>query len=50
MKIIIVGAGEVGYNIASRLTSESKRVIVIDKDERAIQRLTENLDLRTIRG
>ena len=50
MQIIIVGAGEVGYNIANRLASENKRVIVIDKDESAIKRLTENLDVQTIAG
>ncbi|MCF6246925.1 MAG: Trk system potassium transporter TrkA [Desulfobacula sp.] len=48
MKIIIVGAGEVGYNIAKRLSSENKRVIVIDTDENAINRLGENLDVQTI--
>ena len=50
MQIIIVGAGEVGYNIANRLASENQRVIVIDKDESAIKRLTENLDVQTIAG
>ena len=48
MKIIIVGAGEVGFNIANRLSSENKRVIVIDKDENAVKRLSENLDVQTI--
>ncbi len=48
MKIIIIGAGEVGYNIANRLASENKHVIVIDKDEAAISRLNENLDVQTI--
>ncbi|MCK5836805.1 MAG: Trk system potassium transporter TrkA, partial [Desulfobacula sp.] len=48
MKIIIVGAGEVGYNIASRLASENKRVVVIDKDPNAIRRLSENLDIQAI--
>ncbi|MBC2705184.1 Trk system potassium transporter TrkA [Desulfobacula sp.] len=48
MKIIIVGAGEVGYHIASRLASENKRVIVIDKDANAIRRLSENLDIQVI--
>ncbi len=48
MKIIIVGAGEVGYNIANRLSSENKRVIVIDKNENAVKRLSENLDVQTI--
>ncbi|MBT6337992.1 MAG: Trk system potassium transporter TrkA [Desulfobacula sp.] len=48
MKIIIVGAGEVGYNIASRLASENKQVIVIDKDPDAIRRLSEGLDVQAI--
>ena len=48
MKIIIVGAGEVGYNIASRLASENKRVVVIDRDQDAIRRLSENLDIQVI--
>ena len=48
MKIIIVGAGEVGYNIASRLASENKHVVVIDKDQDAIHRITQDLDVQTI--
>ncbi|MBU1344378.1 MAG: Trk system potassium transporter TrkA [Proteobacteria bacterium] len=48
MKIIIVGAGEVGYNIASRLASENKRVVVIDKNPEALRRLTEDLDVQVI--
>ncbi|MBU1698098.1 MAG: Trk system potassium transporter TrkA [Proteobacteria bacterium] len=48
MKIIIVGAGEVGYNIASQLASENKQVVVIDKDPDAIRRLSENLDIQVI--
>lgn len=48
MKIIIVGAGEVGYNIANRLSSENKNVSVIDKDENAVKRIRENLDVQTV--
>ena len=48
MKIIIVGAGEVGYNIAGRLASENKQVVVIDKDPHAIRRLSEGLDVQAI--
>ncbi|CCK80534.1 MULTISPECIES: Trk system potassium transporter TrkA [Desulfobacula] len=48
MKIIIVGAGEVGYNIAGRLASENKQVIVIDKNPDAVRRLSENLDIQVI--
>ncbi|MBU1169592.1 MAG: Trk system potassium transporter TrkA [Proteobacteria bacterium] len=50
MKIVIVGAGEVGFHIASRLANESKDVVVIDKDENALRRVSENLDVQVIRG
>ncbi len=46
MKIIIVGAGEVGYNIASKLSSENKKVVVIDKDPVAAKRLADDLDVQ----
>ncbi|MEA2059010.1 MAG: Trk system potassium transporter TrkA [Thermodesulfobacteriota bacterium] len=48
MKIIIVGAGEVGYHIASRLASENKDVVIIDKSVDAVTRVSENLDVQTI--
>ncbi|MCD4741908.1 MAG: Trk system potassium transporter TrkA [Desulfobacteraceae bacterium] len=48
MKIIIVGAGEVGYNIASKLSSENKKVVVIDKDPVAARRLSDDLDVQVM--
>ncbi len=50
MKIVIVGAGEVGYNIARRLSMENKDVVVIDKDAAALRRVAENLDVQAIQG
>ena len=50
MKIIIAGAGEVGYHIAGRLSLENKDVLVIDNDAAAIRRVAENLDVQTIVG
>ncbi|MDY6906527.1 MAG: Trk system potassium transporter TrkA [Thermodesulfobacteriota bacterium] len=50
MKIIIVGAGEVGFHIASRLSIENKDVVVIDSDSRAIRRVAENTDVQTLLG
>lgn len=50
MKIIIVGAGEVGYHIASRLSQENKDVVVIEKNADALRRVLENLDVQTIEG
>ncbi|MCP4722841.1 MAG: Trk system potassium transporter TrkA [Desulfobacteraceae bacterium] len=48
MKIIIVGAGEVGYNIAKRLASENKQVVVIDQNLDACRRISEDLDVQVI--
>ncbi len=50
MKIIIIGAGEVGYHIAGRLALENKDVLVIDSDPEAILRVAENIDVQTIAG
>ncbi|MBS3755482.1 MAG: Trk system potassium transporter TrkA [Desulfobacterales bacterium] len=50
MKIIIVGAGEVGYHIASRMSFENKDVVVIDRDPGAIKRLSDNVDVEAING
>lgn len=50
MKIIIVGAGEVGFHIASRLSLENKDVVVIDKDADALRRVFENLDVQKVQG
>ena len=50
MKIIIVGAGEVGFHIASHLTLENKEVVVIDKNADAIRRVSDNLDVQVVQG
>ena len=50
MKIIIVGAGEVGYHIAKRLSEENNDVILIDRDPEKINRINENLDVQAIVG
>lgn len=50
MKVIIVGAGEVGFHIASRLVLENKDVVVIDKDPEAIRRVSDSLDVQAVSG
>lgn len=50
MKVVIVGAGEVGFHIASRLALENKDVVVIDKDLNAIRRISDNIDAQVIVG
>jgi trk system potassium uptake protein TrkA len=50
VKVVIVGAGEVGFHIASRLALENKDVVVIDSDPLALKRLSESIDVQTIAG
>ena len=50
LKVVIVGAGEVGFHIANRIAMENKDVIVIDKDPEAIRRISENLDVQGLVG
>lgn len=50
MKVIIIGAGEVGFHIARRLSSEAKDVVIIDKDARALKKIIEYVDVQTVEG
>lgn len=50
MKIIILGAGQVGSSLAENLTSEANDITVIDKNEKTLLALQDRLDLRTIAG
>jgi len=50
VKIIIVGAGDVGYHIAQKLSEENQEVFLVDKDPEKIKRIVENLDVQAIQG
>jgi trk system potassium uptake protein TrkA len=50
VKIIIVGAGEVGFHIAEWLSQKEQDVVVIDKDPEKIKRIHENLDVQALLG
>jgi len=50
LKIVIVGAGEVGFHIASRLALENKDVVVIDNDPNSIRRIADNIDANVLIG
>jgi trk system potassium uptake protein TrkA len=50
MRVIIVGAGEVGYHIARFLSLESIDVVVIDKDKDKLRRVIEDLDVAVVEG
>lgn len=48
MRVIIVGAGEVGYQVAKFLTYEGIEVVIIDRDGDKLRRISEELDIATI--
>jgi len=50
VKIIIVGAGEVGFHIAQKLSEENQDVFLIEKDQEKIRRINEELDVQAILG
>ena len=50
MRVIIIGAGEVGYHIAKKLSDEKKDVVLIDNDPAKIRRISENLDVQALLG
>jgi trk/ktr system potassium uptake protein len=50
VKIIIVGAGEVGFHIAQKLSEENQEVFLIDKDPEKIKRITGALDVQAVLG
>jgi trk system potassium uptake protein TrkA len=50
MKIIIIGAGKVGYTLAENLANEDHDITIIDKNPNVIEKTDENLDVMCLRG
>ncbi len=50
MKVIICGAGQVGWQIARHLSGERNDVTVVDVDEGLVRRATEALDVQGVTG
>ncbi|WBL21538.1 MULTISPECIES: Trk system potassium transporter TrkA [unclassified Zunongwangia] len=50
MKIIIAGAGEVGFHLAKLLSFESQDITLIDPSRDRLQYADTHLDIRTIKG
>ncbi len=50
MRVIISGAGQVGYGIAEKLASEGNEVTVIDSNADLVQRVRDTLDARGVHG
>ena len=50
MRIIICGAGQVGYGIAERLAAEKNDISIIDTSSELIQAVRDSLDVRGFVG
>jgi len=50
MKILIVGAGRIGSNLAKTLSEENHGVFVIEQDEETARKADEQLDVKVITG
>ena len=48
MRIVIVGAGKLGYSIAALLSNEQYDVVVVDQDEARLEAAKNTLDVLTI--
>jgi trk system potassium uptake protein TrkA len=50
MKIIILGAGQVGSSVAQNLASEANDITVVDNRPEILRELQDRIDIRTING
>ncbi|HPA02263.1 MAG TPA: Trk system potassium transporter TrkA [Chiayiivirga sp.] len=50
MKILILGAGQVGSSVAAALVSENSDITVVDNAPQRLRELSERLDIRTVTG
>lgn len=50
MKIIILGAGQVGGTLAANLASEANDITIVDKDETFLRDLRDHLDIGVVVG
>lgn len=50
MRIIIAGAGEVGFHLAKQLSSKDHDIIIIDLDEHQIEKSSSSTDVMSIHG
>ncbi len=50
MRIIIAGAGDLGFHLAKLLAYEEQDIVLIDQDSAALDYAANNLDVSTIKG
>lgn len=50
MRVVVVGAGEVGFHLAQRLSEEHQDVVVIESDRDQADHAAQQLDVQTVVG
>ena len=50
MKIVILGAGQVGASVADHLSREANDITIVDIDDRRLRELQDRLDIRGVLG
>ena len=50
MKIIIAGAGDVGFHLAKLLSHEAQDIVIIDGNKNQLQHIEYHLDVIALKG
>lgn len=50
MRIVLVGAGEVGYSVAKSLSADGHEIVVVENDESLAAQIEQSLDVIVVRG
>jgi trk system potassium uptake protein TrkA len=50
MKIVILGAGQVGSTVANALVHEDNDITIVDKNEKRLKELQDQMDIRSVLG
>lgn len=50
MKVVILGGGQVGYNIAKYLSGEDNDITIVDQSAELLRRLSDTIDIQPIVG
>ena len=50
MRVVVVGAGQVGFNVARMLSGEGHDVVVIEQNQKLVDDATEQLDALVLQG
>lgn len=50
MRVIVAGAGDVGFHLSKLLANEGQDIVIIDHDENRLKYASNHLDLGTVKG